>query len=105
MTAEGLVGEQITVSGEVERVVSPQAFLIGGELLSFGLEEGTLVFGADIPDVTEEGFVQVTGTVREFVVADIQNELGIDFGDDEFFLEYEDEFALVADTVESVPQS
>lgn len=106
-TAEGLVGESLTVSGEVTEVFPSGAFVIAGEDFSFGepLAQGTLIVpgdAAEIPTVEEEGRVQVTGTVREFLIADFEDEFGFDFEDD-LFVEYEEEFAIVADTVEFVP--
>lgn len=105
--AEGMVGQSLTVSGEVTETFPSGAFVIAGDDFSFGepAAAGTLILPGDASEVArvaEEGRAQVTGTVREFVIADVEEELGVDF-DDDLLVEYEEEFAIVADTVEFVP--
>lgn len=102
--ADAFVGETITVSGEVERVLPEGGFLIGGQYVSLGYEEGTLVFGKDLPEVSEGGLVQVTGVVRTFVASDIRDAVGVAFDEeDPLIVAYEQEYAIEAETVEFIP--
>lgn len=106
-TAQGLVGERLTVSGEVTEVLPSGPFVIAGDDFSFGepLAQGTLIVPGDAaqaPTVQEEGRAQVTGTVREFLITDFGDEFGYDFVDD-FYVDYEEAFVIVADTVDFVP--
>lgn len=99
-----LVGDTITVSGEVARVLSPDAFLIGGESLSLGSDEGTHVFAAGMVDVAEGGFVRVTGTVHAFVASNARQEIGVDVDEeDPLVVAYEEEYAIAATSVDFVP--
>lgn len=101
-TAEAaILGQTVTVQSEVKEVAGPNSFTIGD-----ALEEGTLVTGSGISEGLEEGDrVQVTGTVRTFLKADVETDYGIDFNDDEdtFVVEYEQDLAVVADQVEELP--
>jgi hypothetical protein len=101
-TAEAaILGETVTVQSEVKDVAGPNAFTVGD-----ALEEGTLVTGKGISEGLEEGTkVQVTGTVRSFIKADVEKDYDIDFNDDEdtFVVEYEQDLAVVADKVQELP--
>ncbi|WP_156642196.1 hypothetical protein [Arthrobacter sp. B6] len=101
-TAEAaILGATVTVQSEVQEVVGPNAFTVGDDL-----EEDTLVLGKGISEGLEEGNkVQVTGTVRSFIKADVEKDYGIDFNDDEdtFVVEYEQDLAVVADQVQELP--
>lgn len=103
--AAELVGQTLRVSGEVTEALSLNAFELNGEHFGFGEpvpDEGTLVVSANEVEVEEGGRAQVTGEVVSFVVADIEEELGIDL-DDELFADFEDQFAIVATNIEFVP--
>lgn len=100
-TAEALVGENLTVRGQVGEVLSDQAYIINGEYFGFD-GAGTLVVGADAVDVTEGDFVEVAGTLTEFVIADIESFYDFDL-DDDLLVSYEEQFAVVADSTEVVP--
>lgn len=105
-TAEGLVGEEITLSGEVTRQVAPDALIIAGDDASLGVDEGTLIYGIDSGEYAEavDGtYVQATGTVVEFVVADVEADFGIDY-DDALVADFEQEFALQATSLTAVPE-
>ncbi len=103
--ADAFVGETITVSGQVERVLPEGGFLIGGEFVSLGYEEGTLVYGTDLPEVSEGGLVQVTGVVRTFIASDIRDAVGVAFDEeDPLIVAYEQEYAIEAETVEFIPE-
>lgn len=93
-----ILGETVTLQVEVTEVVGPNSFTVG--------EDDTLVVAAAMADALEEGAeVQVTGTVRSFVLTDVETDLGIDFDEDEetVVIEYEQELIVVADDVQTLP--
>jgi len=97
-----ILGETVTVQAEIQDVAGPKAFTVGD-----ALEEGTLVLGKGISEGLEEGNkVQITGTVRSFIKADVEKDYEIDFNDDEdtFVVEYEQDLAVVADKVQELPE-
>ncbi|GAB2697564.1 hypothetical protein [Thalassiella azotivora] len=91
--AVAILGEPVTIQAEVQEFVTPRVFVVG---------EGTVVIGGgDVPFAVGNE-VQVTGTVRQLVVVDVEEDLGIDFADeeDEFLADYERQLVVVADEVE-----
>lgn len=86
-----VVGETMTIEGEVERRIGPYAFTVG--------RDETLVYGSENFDVDDDDVVTVTGTVTEFVIADVEPVLGLDL-DDDLFIDYENELAVEATSVE-----
>ncbi len=95
------VGETVTVSAEVARIVTPSAFEIAGE----GGPKPILVITP--PDtaatITDDSVVKVTGQVREFAIAEAERDLGVDL-DDTALAAYVDDHIIVADTVEVIDQ-
>jgi hypothetical protein len=99
------LGEKVTVSGEVEDVRGPRTFLIGGDECVFDDE---LVVLTSIPypamkgrdaDLAEDDIVQVTGTVRNFNVVDVEREIDWDL-DPQLDVEMEGvKTGLVADSM------
>ncbi len=98
-------GQDVTVSGEVGELIGPNAFTIGNQDEAAG---GTLlVVGAnELSQILEEGqelegneVAQVQGTVREFIVAEIEDEIGYGL-DDGLFEEFEGDPAIVANAVD-----
>jgi len=80
------VGERVIVSGEVSQILTPNAYVLGGEQFVGGGE--LLVIGAppvagNVPTVEDEVYpqdiVQVSGEVREFNRAELEEEWGADF--------------------------
>jgi hypothetical protein len=99
---EGLdsyVGEEVTLSADVNEVITPEAFSIAGT--DDTSVEALLVVGATgDTELAPETTVGVTGTVQEaFVVTEVEEELGGDL-DDALFAEWEQEPYVVADDVE-----
>jgi len=105
-----LLGQQVTVSGEATEIVEPSAFVIGGDALG---GDGALVLSANgtladlATPVTEDtvgsdAVLQVTGTVEELVVVDLEEEYGFDL-DDEALEEWEGDAVIVADQVVGLP--
>ncbi len=96
---ESFVGEQVTVSGEVNKVVGNNAFRIGGKDLG---GEPLLVVSSKRSNVSQDELVEVTGTVREFDLAELENDFGVDL-DDDAFTRFEGEHVIVADNVDRSP--
>lgn len=104
-----LLGQNVTVSGEVDEVVDEGAFRVGGDDLG---GDSALVLsqsgsfddlGTDVNEglVEDDTVVQVTGTVREFDLAAFEEEFGVDY-DDELYEEFEGEVVIVADQVSTL---
>ena len=102
-----LIGQTVTVSGEITETIDPAGFWLGAGGGLF--EEGAPVISTtgdfsawDISDaeqlVDSDTVVQVTGTVAEFVVVDFEEEYGIDL-DDELYEDLEGEAVIVAEDV------
>jgi hypothetical protein len=67
---------------------------IGDEILVVYTDEPALV------GLTDDADILVTGTVRNFVVAEIENDLGIELDlDADMEVEYENRVAIAADTI------
>ncbi|GAB4379412.1 MAG: hypothetical protein Kow00121_33490 [Elainellaceae cyanobacterium] len=99
-----LVGQTITVRSEPIETISPYAFTISDEQF-FGNEPIIVVNAAGEPFVLppeEDTEVQVTGEVQEFVVAEIEQDLGLEL-DEELYVEFEDKPAIVAQSVAPAP--
>jgi hypothetical protein len=107
-------GRTLSVTGEVSEVIDPRAFRMGGDdgTLGIGADDGLLVIGAktlpqwagsdireDDLDALEDRTVVATGTVRRFVLVEVEEELDIDL-DDEIYVEFEGEPVLVARQVQ-----
>ncbi len=109
-----LYGKQITLSGLVTEVVGPNAVAIGGDEFIGG--EPVLILGAKkLPQIVEglpegepfevqqQDLVQATGTLREFNVSEVENDIGYEL-DDNLFSDWEGEPVLVADSFVLSPQ-
>lgn len=111
MTGDDLLGQDVTVSGELTEVVADGAFWVGGSGDFFGeggapvvSASGTFAdMGIDDPEglVDSDTIVQVSGTVQEFVLVDLEEEWGIDLVD-EGYEELEGEAVIVADQVNTL---
>ncbi|MHA6783310.1 hypothetical protein ACVGOW_20305 [Pseudonocardia saturnea] len=96
------VGQTVTVSAEVNDLISTQAFTIAGTLQT-GADELLIVSAAGAPAVTEESAVKVTGTVMErFDVAGAEEFVGAGL-DDGLFADWNGEPYIQADTIELIP--
>ncbi len=96
--ANSLVGQQVTVSGNVSEVIGRNAIRLGGD--DFG-GDGILVIqvnGAGA-SITEDDNVRVTGTVRDYDVAAFEREFGTDVYEDDIYDPWVDENILVASSV------
>ena len=111
------LGRTVTVSGEVDAVLGPRAFTIGGD--DFIGEDELLVVGANnLPQLigrselpgraagellAEDDVVQVTGPVRRFDLAAFEREIGFDL-DDNLFRDWAGRPAIVASSLELTPR-
>lgn len=101
--AEGLIGETVSVRGEVEEIIGEASFLFEDE--AFG-EESILVINASgealvLPDPGDSE-VQVTGEVQQLVIADVESEYGLDL-DPELYVDYEDRPVVIAQSIALAP--
>src|SRR5262245_36053842 len=79
------VGQEVTVVGEVDEVLSPQAFALDEDApLAAGIDNDLLVFYpkslelAPLDDAWLNDTVRVTGTVGRMTVTEIEREVGWD---------------------------
>ena len=102
---EEYVGQTVSVRGEAERAVGDSSFLLQDDQL-FGGNEIIVVNATGkpfaIPDDEPTENVQVTGEVRELVVADLEREYGLDL-DPTLYAEYENRPAIVAQSIAFAP--
>lgn len=73
--ADSLLGQQVTVSGNVSEMVGQNAIQLGAE--DFG-GDGILVMQVTASGISEGDDVRVTGTVRNFDAAAFKREFGTD---------------------------
>lgn len=99
------VGERVTVSGEVSEILTPFSYVIGGEQFVGGDE--LLVVGPPPAATTDEAqdrqvyprdIVQITGEVREFDRAELEEEWQTEFPED-VFQDYEGDVVLVGESI------
>lgn len=101
---EQLIGQTVTVRSQPVEKISPYAFTISDEQF-FGNEPIVVVNASGEPFVfppEEDTEVQVTGEVRQFVVAELEQELGVDF-DEDLYVEFEDRPAIIAQSMAPAP--
>lgn len=104
-----LIGQTVTVSGEVTRAVDANGFVMTGEdedLSALGpdIGDGILVVSADDPGVSEGDVVQVVGTVREFTISEFEADLETDL-DDDLYGDFEGDVALAANSIDTTVTS
>lgn len=99
------IGQTVTVRSGVETELGDGSFVLQANEF-FGGEPFLLLnpSGVPIDRPSDDIALQATGTVAEFVVADIENEYGIDL-DDELYVEYEDRPAVIAESIALAPNA
>ena len=110
-TPDQFLGQTVTVSGAVERILGPRSFTIGGkeymgghELLIVSAQPLPVVLNRRaVAPVARGDIIQVTGTVRNFALADFEKEAGIDLRDD-LFSDFTARPALIARDVSLTPR-
>lgn len=103
------LGSKVTIAGEVDDVISHSLFNIQEQGIVDIDDELLVLMRRDAnqanPTITEDSKVQVTGTVRNFVRADLERDYGFtDWGllgvdNDQFFIDYESRPVIIADSV------
>lgn len=91
-----VVGEEVTVGAEVAEVVDPNGFRIQARDPS---GERFLVVHDGTASLAQGDMVEVTGTVMEFNMSQVENEMGLDLEKDRYEV-YEGEYGITADTIE-----
>lgn len=102
---DSLLGQTVTVSAEIEEVVTPGAIRIGEQdllVLSAGPTFADMGFEVSEGLVDDDVIVQATGTVAQLVFPDIEDEFGFDW-DDEALAEFEGENVLVSSQIDTLP--
>ncbi|MGB3693608.1 MAG: hypothetical protein WA999_12845 [Spirulinaceae cyanobacterium] len=100
-----LIGQTVTVRSDVE-AVGEQSFLMSDEKLFSG--ETILVINAtgEIFTVPTDGTeVQVTGEVREFILADIEEEFADFEWNPEVYEDYEKKAVIIAESLAEAPDT
>ena len=96
---ENYVGEEVTVSADVNEIVSPESFTISGTAST--TVDALLIVGATA-DVEEGEAVQVTGIVRQaFDLPTVEEDMGLDL-EDELFGDFEAQNYIEASSVEKL---
>lgn len=94
-----ILTEPVTLQSEVTEIIGPNVFTVG--------EDDTPIVGVDAAaqDIENGDMVQVTGTVRQIVQADVESEWDWDFDNDEmdYLIEREMDLAVLADDVQELP--
>lgn len=102
--ANRLAGRTVTVRSEPLRKVGPASFTISDQQF-FGTEPILVINATGQPFLLPEGDdpdVQVTGTVRDFVIADIEREYNLTL-DPNLYAEFERKPALIAQSLALAP--
>ena len=96
-------GKTVTVKGEVDDLYNQRSFELESDELWD--DDVFVVMRSDMQELVEDAEVQVTGTVKQFVVADIEREIGWDLNP-ELEAEYRDKPVVIAEsvTVTNAPQ-
>lgn len=72
------VGQTVVVGGEVENIVSPDAFILQDEEL-FG-DNDVLVVGAEGALLEEGAFARVQGVAQQYTVTEVEDQYAVDIG-------------------------
>lgn len=95
-----ILSETVTFASEVTEVLGPNLITVG--------EDDTPVVGVDAAaaGIEDGDMVEVTGTVRQIVMTDVESEWELDFDEDEmsYLVEREMDLAVIADEVQELPE-
>lgn len=96
---DGYVGETVTLSADIDEIVSANAFTIAGTD-DTTVEPLLIVHDGTMTDIEEGLSVQVTGEVEEgFDVTAVEDDLSVELEDDAYD-EWEDERFIHADSID-----
>lgn len=97
---QSYVGQEVTLSANVNQVISPMAFTIAGTG-DTEVSEMLVVSSNENSELQPDLAVQVTGTVRQaFEVPAVEEELGIEL-DDSLYSDWEGQPYLVASNIDT----
>ncbi|KRF05196.1 hypothetical protein ASH00_12390 [Arthrobacter sp. Soil782] len=97
---ESYVGEEVTLSADVNEIVSEKSFTIAGTD-DTTVEALLVIAEGEMEEVTPGLTVSVTGTVMEsFDLPTVEEETGLDL-DDEAFVDFDGENYVVAESVDT----
>ena len=97
---QNYVGQQVTVSADVNDVISPTAFTIAGTE-NTTVDELLVLHAQGGPTVTPDSAVQVTGPVRQgFSIPQAEQFVGVDL-DDGLFTDWEGQNYIEASSVDT----
>jgi hypothetical protein len=102
---EALIGKTVTIRSEPIKEVDPNAFTVNDEQF-FGSEPIIVVNASGQPFTFPEDDdveVQVTGEVRNLVVADLNREYDLDLEPD-LYVDYENRPAIIAQSIAPAPE-
>lgn len=98
--ADTLIGQTVTVRSPVQELVGDSSFLLepeGGESILVVNATGT-PFSAPVEEIP----IQVTGEVAQLVVADIEQEYGLELNETDY-VDYEGQPAIIAESLALAP--
>ncbi|MBK4731840.1 hypothetical protein JJD41_18480 [Oxynema sp. CENA135] len=99
------LGQEVTVRGEAANLVEPNTFKLTSDNFLEG-EEILVINNSGEPFVLpfDDGVaVQVTGEVRELEVAQLERDFDIEFWESDLYLEYQQQPAIVAESIALAP--
>lgn len=102
--AQALAGETVTVRSEPKGKVGPTSFTVGDEKF-FGSEPIVVINASGEPftlPADDDIEVQVTGKVRNLVLADVEKEYNLKL-DPQYYIEYENKPAIIAQSIALSP--
>ncbi|MGG6240032.1 hypothetical protein ACQ4N7_15515 [Nodosilinea sp. AN01ver1] len=101
---EGYIGQTVTVRSEPVEKVGDNSFTVSDEQF-FGSEPILVINASGEPLLLPEDDVevQVTGEVRNFVIADVEREFDLTL-DPALYTEYEEQPAIIAESIALAPE-
>lgn len=98
--AAAMLSETVTLDNEVTEIHGPNLFTVGDE------DTPVVGFDADAAGLEDGDRVEITGTVRQIVLTDVEAWGGFDFDQDEnnYLVERELDLGVVADDVQPAPE-
>lgn len=101
---EQLIGQTVTVEGEVENIVGANAFRMQENEL-FGGDEVLIVNANPTVPISDDQNIRVTGEVRQFVVADFERDYDLNWDlevQQQLEAEYQNKPVIVAESIEAI---
>ncbi len=102
---ENYIGQVVTIRSEPLEIVGDSSFTVGNEQF-FGTEPILVINASGEPmllPAEDDVEVQVTGEVRNLVIADIEREFGLTL-DPTLYVDYEEQPAIIAQSIALAPE-